>query len=173
MITEQEKKSSVEKLDQQVRADIDAWLTRYPSDQKQSGVIHALRLAQEQNNGWLTEELMNAVADYLDLPRIAVYEVATFYAMYDLKPVGKHKISVCVNISCKLCGSETILDHLKKRLNIKSGETTEDGRYTLKAVECLAACSRAPALQIDDKHYYDNLTPEKIDQMLDELDKGD
>ena len=173
MSTQQEKKLSIEKLDPKVRAEIDAWLTRFPEDQKQSGVLYALRLAQEQNNGWLSEELMDAVADYLDLPHIAVYEVATFYSMYDLKPVGKHKISVCVNISCKLCGSDAILDHLKKRLNIGPGETTEDGRYTVKAVECLAACSRAPALQVDDKHYYDNLTPEKIDQMLDELEKGD
>lgn len=172
MISQQDKKSSVEKLDQNVRAEIDEWLTRFPGNQKQSAVIYALRIVQEKNNGWLSEELMDAVADYLDLPRIAVYEVATFYNMYDLKPVGKHKISVCVNISCKLCGSDSILEHLEKSLNIRPGETTEDGRFTLKAVECLAACSRAPALQVDDKYYYDNLTPEKIDQVLDELKKG-
>ena len=162
-----------QELNSEVKAGIDEWLVRYPTDQKQSGVLYALRLAQEQNGGWLTEALMDAVADYLALPKIAVYEVATFYSMYDLQPVGRKKIAVCVNISCNLRGSDNILYHLKKRLGVGPGETTKDGRYTVKAVECLAACTRAPALQVDDKYYYDNLTPESIDKMLDEFDKED
>ncbi len=162
-----------QELNAEVKAGIDAWLLRYPADQKQSGVLYALRLAQEHNGGWLSEALMDAVADYLALPKIAVYEVATFYSMYDLQPVGQRKIAVCVNISCNLCGSDKILDHLKTRLGVGPGETTQDGRYTIKAVECLAACTRAPALLVDDKHYYDNLTPESIDKMLAEFDQED
>lgn len=162
-----------QELHAEVKAGIDDWLLRYPADQKQSGVLYALRLAQEKNGGWLTEALMDAVADYLSLPKIAVYEVATFYTMYDLQPVGKRKIAVCVNISCNLCGSDKILEHLKKRLGVGPGETTQDGRYTVKAVECIAACTRAPAVLVDDKDYYDNLTPEGIDNMLAEFEKED
>jgi NADH-quinone oxidoreductase subunit E len=112
---------------------------------------------------------MDAVADYLDMPSISVYEVATFYSMYELKPVGKHKICICTNISCMLCGSDDVVAHFRKRLNIGLGETTADGRITLKEVECLGACVGAPMLQIGE-HYYENLTPESIDQILDGLD---
>lgn len=148
---------------------IDKWLLKFPPEQKQSAVIYALHLVQTDNNGYLTEDLMDAVADYLDMPKIAVYEVASFYSMYELKPVGKHKICVCTNISCMLCGVEEISQHLQKRLGIQFGETTADGRYTLKSVECLAACGGAPAMQIN-KTYYEKLTPEKIDKILAELD---
>lgn len=156
-------------LTEETRKAIDEWLARFPSEQKQSAVLAALRIAQEQNGGWLTNELMDAVADYLDMPKIAVYEAATFYTMYDLKPVGQHKISVCTNISCMLCGAENIVDHIKKRLNIEVGDTTSDGKFTLKEVECLAACGGAPMMMID-KQYYENLTPEKVDTILDELE---
>lgn len=156
-------------LSKETRAKIDHWLTKYPADQKQSAVIPALTIVQEENNGSLTTELMDAVAHYLGMPKIAVYEVASFYSMFELKPVGKHKICVCTNVSCMLSGSHKIVDHLKKRLNIKFGEITADGKFSLKEVECLAACGGAPMMQIG-REYYENLTPEKIDMILDSLD---
>jgi NADH-quinone oxidoreductase subunit E len=149
--------------------EIDVWIAKYPADKKQSAVMSALRIAQDQNRGFLTEDLMDAVAEYLDMRPIAVYEVATFYSMYELEPVGKHKICVCTNISCMLCGSDKIVDRLTSKLGIKLGETTTDGRFTLKEVECLGACVNAPMLQIGDT-YYENLTEEKVDQVLDGLD---
>ncbi len=151
------------------RAEIDSWIAKYPPERKQSAVMAALRIAQDQNGGWLTTELMDAVAEYLEMEPIAVYEVATFYSMYELKPVGKHKICICTNISCMLCGSDGVVDHLEKRLGIKLGETTEDGRFTLKEVECLGACVNAPMFSIG-RDYYEKLTPEKIDAILDKLD---
>ena len=155
------------------RDEIDRWLLKYPADQKRSALLIALRLVQEDNGGWLSTELMDAVAEYLELPKAAVYEVATFYKMYDLKPVGRHKIAVCHSISCLLNGSEKILAHLEHRLGIKPGETTADGLFTLKAVECLAACVCAPAMQIDDRCYHENLTPEKVDAILDTMKKAE
>ena len=149
--------------------EIDVWIAKYPADKKQSAVMSALRIAQDQNRGFLTEDLMDAVAEYLDMRPIAVYEVATFYSMYELEPVGKHKICVCTNISCMLCGSDTVVGHLSSKLGIKLGETTTDGRFTLKEVECLGACVNAPVIQIGDT-YYENLTEEKIVQVLDGLD---
>jgi NADH-quinone oxidoreductase subunit E len=147
---------------------IDNWLIKYPSDQKQSAVMSALRIVQDQNGGWLTTELMDAVALYLDMDKIHVYEVATFYSMYEHKPVGQHKICVCTNIACMVCGSAEIVEHLEDKLNIKMGETTSDQRFTLKEVECLGACSGAPMLQIGET-YYENLDNEKINQILDNL----
>lgn len=147
---------------------IDKWLEKYPEDQKQSAVIFALTTVQEENGGWLTEPLMDAVADYLEMPRIAVYEVATFYTMFYLEPCGRHKINVCTNISCMLRDSHKIAEHLQQKLGIKWGETTADGKFTLKEVECLAACKNAPMMQID-KTYHENLTIEKVDQILDEI----
>jgi NADH-quinone oxidoreductase subunit E len=151
------------------KEEIDHWVAKYPADQKQSAVMSALRIVQDQNGGWLTTELMDAVADYLEMDKIHVYEVGTFYSMYEHKPVGKHKICVCTNISCMACGSKQVVEHLEDKLNIKLGETTEDKRFTLKEVECLGACSGAPMLQIGE-HYYENLDAEKIDQILDSLD---
>ena len=148
--------------------EIDRWIAKYPPEQKRSAVMAALRIAQEQN-GWLSTELMDAVADYLDMDKISVYEVATFYTMYDLQPVGKHKISVCTNISCMLRGSDKVMEHLKKRLGVSPGETTTDGRFVFKEVECLAACAGAPMAQVN-KTYYEDLTPEKLDTILDNLD---
>jgi len=148
---------------------IDQWLKKFPTDQKQSGVLFALRTVQAENGGWLSEVLMDAVAAYLGMPNIAVYEVATFYSMFDLKPVGKHKICVCTNIACLLRGSDEILNQIKTELGIEVGETTRDGRFTLKAVECLAACGGAPMMQIGGK-VYENLTPEKINPILAELE---
>lgn len=155
-------------LSQTVRNKLDQWLLRYPPDRKRSGVFEALRLVQEENQGSLTIPLMDAVAAYLDLPTIAVYEVATFYTMYYLDPVGNHVINLCTNVSCRLNGADKILAYLKERLGIELNETTNDGRFTLKEVECLGACVAAPACHIG-KRYYENLTPEKIDEILDAL----
>jgi NADH-quinone oxidoreductase subunit E len=146
-------------------AKINHWLAKYPEQQKASAVIPALAIVQDENGGWITRELMDAVADYLSLPAIAVYEVATFYTMFELKPVGIHKISVCTNISCMLRGSDKIVGHLEKKLGIRPGETTTDGRFTVKEVECLAACGGAPMFMIG-KCYYENLTPAKVDEIL-------
>ncbi len=156
-------------LSEASRAKIDMWLKKYPAEQQRSAVIPALHIVQEQNQGWLTTELLDAVADYLALPKIAVYEVANFYSMFELSPVGRHKICVCSSISCMLCDNESIMQHLEKRLGIKMDETTQDGKFTLKRVECLAACRNAPVLQIGHQ-YHENLTPEKIDAILDGLE---
>jgi len=150
-------------------AEIDQNIAKYPAAHKESACMPALRIVQDQNGGWLTNELMDAVAEYLELPAIAVYEVATFYSMYEHKPVGRNKISVCTNISCLLCGSEAIVSHLNNKLGIKFGEITDDGKFSLKEVECLGACAGAPMMQIG-REYHENLTPEKIDAILDSLE---
>lgn len=162
-------RSKLDLINAESKADIDKWIAKYPPEQKQSAVMAALRIVQDQNGGYLTNDLIEAVAEYLDMQAIAVYEVATFYSMYEMKPVGKHKICVCTNISCMLCGSDTIVGHLQKKLGIKLGETTADGKFTLKEVECLGACVNAPMLQIG-QQYYEKLTPEKLDQIIDSLD---
>ncbi|MFZ1643256.1 MAG: NADH-quinone oxidoreductase subunit NuoE [Candidatus Contendobacter sp.] len=157
-------------LSAHARAEIDHWLTRYPADRKQSAVLAALREVQHENGGYLTTELMDAVADYLDLPPIAVYEVASFYSMFELKPVGRHNIAVCTNISCMLRGSDTVLSYIERKLGIKLGESTPDGKFYLKKEEeCLAACCGAPMMQVDHV-YYENLTPEKVDRILASLE---
>ena len=150
-------------------AEIDTWIEKYPPEQRQSAVIAALRIVQDQNGGWLTNDLMDAVAEYLRMPPISVYEVATFYSMYELEPIGRHKICVCTNISCMLCGSDGIVEHLQTKLGINMGETTPDQRYTLKEVECLGACAGAPMLQIG-RTYYEYLTPAKVDEILAKLE---
>ena len=159
-----------DRLSAHARAEIDHWLTRYPADQKQSAVFAALREVQHENGGYLTTELMDAVADYLGMPPIAVYEVASFYSMYELKPVGRHCIAVCTNISCMLRGGETVLAYIEKKLGIKLGDSTSDGKFYLKKEEeCLAACCGAPMMQVNHV-YYEHLTPEKVDQVLDSLE---
>lgn len=147
-------------------SEINEWIAKYPADQKQSAVMSALRIVQEEH-GYLSPELMDAVADYLDMPAIAVYEVATFYTMYEHKPIGRHLINVCTNISCKLMGSSEVVNYLQSKLGIELGETTTDGRFTLRSVECLGACVNAPMMQIN-KAYHENLNPEKIDHVLEQ-----
>jgi len=133
-------------------------------------VISALREVQHENGGFLTPELMDAVASYLHLPPIQVYEVATFYSMFETRPVGRHHVSVCTNISCMLCGSDDIVAYVESKLGIKTGESTPDGRIFLKREEeCLAACNGAPMMMVDHV-YYENLTPEKVDEILDKLE---
>jgi len=159
-----------EVLSDHSREEIDALLQRYPADQKKSALLGALSIAQHQNHGYLTDELMDAVAGYLGLAKIEVYEVASFYSMYELKPVARHNVALCTNISCMLMGSQTIVDHVENKLGIKLGESTPDGRIYLKIEEeCLAACACGPMMQVDHV-YHENLTPEKVDAILDALE---
>lgn len=158
--------ADTELLSAHARAVIDEWVAKYPPDRKQSAVLAALREVQHDNHGYLTPELMDAVAAYLGLPRIAVYEVASFYSMFETRKVGHHSVSVCTNISCMLRGGDELLAHVEKRLGIKVGESTADGRIFLKPEEeCLAACCGAPMMMVDHV-YHENLTPEKVDEIL-------
>jgi NADH-quinone oxidoreductase subunit E len=144
--------------------EVEEWIAKYPADERQSAVMSTLRVVQEEK-GYLTPESMDAVAHYLRMPPIAVYEVATFYTMYERSPVGKYVIHVCTNISCQLKNSAAIVSQLEKKLDIKSGETTPDGKFSLRTVECLGACVNAPVLQLN-KDYHENLTIDKIDTLL-------
>jgi NADH-quinone oxidoreductase subunit E len=155
-------------FNEELRQQMDVWIAKYPAGQEQSAVIPCLHILQNANAGWVSRAIMDALAEYLGIPAISVYEVATFYTMFELEPVGKHKISVCTNISCMLCGSEQIMDHLQQKLNIKPGQTTEDGLFTLKEVECLGACVGAPMMLLD-RDYHEYLTADKIDEILDRL----
>ena len=156
-------------LSKHAREVIDANLAKYPPDRKQSAVLTALREVQHDNGGHLTTELMDQVAACLDLPPITVYEVASFYSMFELKPVGRHSVSICTNVSCMLRGGEDLVEHAEKKLGIKTGDSTPDGRIYLKQEEeCLAACCGAPMMMVDHK-YYENLTPERVDEILDNL----
>ena len=156
-------------LSDHVRQEIDEWRARFPEDRQRSAVIGALHAVQHENGGFLTPEQMDAVAEYLALPAIHVYEVATFYSMFQTRPVGRHNVAICTNISCMLRGAEDIVGHVEKKLGIKIGESTEDGRiYLKKEEECLAACCGAPMMMVDHV-YYENLTPQRVDQILDEL----
>ena len=157
-------------LSKHVIDEIEHWKSRFPEGREWSAVIGALHAVQHENNGYLTAEQMNAVAEYLDLPTIQVYEVATFYSMFQTKPVGRHNVAICTNVSCMLRGSDDIVDHVEKKLGIKVGESTEDGRIYLKQEEeCLAACCGAPMMMVDHK-YHENLTNDQVDEILDGLD---
>lgn len=166
-MNEQERARKLALLSRETVVEIEHWLKKYPADQRMSALLAALRAAQHQNHGFLTTDLMDAVALYLGVPEIAAYEVATFYSMFETKPVGQHSISICTNISCWLMGSDRIVEHVEKRLGIKTGESTADGKFFLKCEEeCLAACDGGPMMQVDHV-YYEGLTPEKVDQILD------
>jgi NADH-quinone oxidoreductase subunit E len=157
-------------LSSHVREEIDKWTARFPEERKRSAVIGALHAVQHENEGYLTPELMDAVAAYLELPPIQVYEVATFYSMFETKPVGRHSVSICTNVSCMLRGAEDLVEHVEKKLGVSLGESTPDGRIYLKREEeCLAACCGAPMMMVDHV-YHENLTPERIDDILDGLD---
>ncbi len=157
-------------LSSHARQEIDSWLDKYPPNQRQSAVLAALREVQHENGGSLSRELMDGVAEYIGIPEIAVYEVATFYSMFELQPVGRHCIAVCTNISCMLCGGEDILAHIENKLGIKVGQSTEDGKFFLKQEEeCLAACCGAPMMQVNHV-YHESLTPDKVDAILDSLE---
>ena len=158
------------KLSDHLREEIDRWVSKFPEGRQRSAVIGALQAAQHENQGYLSAEIMNAVADHLGLPAIQVYEVATFYSMFETEPVGRHCVSVCTNISCMLRGSDEIVSHLEERLGIKLGESTEDGKFYLKKEEeCLAARCGAPMMMVDHV-YHENLTSIKVDEILEQLD---
>jgi NADH-quinone oxidoreductase subunit E len=149
-------------------AQIDREIAKYPPAQRQSAVMSALRIAQVEK-GWLANETIEFVAQYLGMPAIAAYEVATFYNMYSIAPAGKHKITLCTNLSCTLMGALEIGRHLENRLGVGLGQTTEDGRFTLQEGECMGACGDAPLCLIDNHRMESFLTAEKVDELLDEL----
>ncbi len=162
--------SRTDLLNQHTRDHIDHWVGRFPPEHKRSAVLQALHAAQHQNQGFLTTDLMDAVAEYLDMPTIHVYEVASFYSMFETKPVARHNVAICTNICCMLMGSDTIVEHVENKLGIRIGDSTEDGRIYLKCEEeCLAACAGGPMMQVDHV-YHENLTPEKVDEILDALE---
>ena len=165
-----EARSSEQVLSEHVLAEIDDWVARFPEGRQRSAVLGALMAAQHENHGYLTREQMDAVAECLDMPPIQVYEVATFYSMFETEPVGRTCVSVCTNISCMLRGSDEIVAYLEDRLGIKLGESTPDGKIYLKREEeCLAACCGAPMMMVDHT-YHENLTPEKVGRILEELE---
>jgi len=148
---------------------IDKELKKFPDDQKQSAIIAALQIIQTEN-GFLTNDLIAMAADYLDMPKIAAMEVATFYNMFELKPAGKYKISICTNISCALRDADDIVCHLKKKLKIDFNEVTKDKKFSLKESECMGACGGAPLMTVNNQKMYEYLTPQKVDQIIEELD---
>jgi NADH-quinone oxidoreductase subunit E len=157
-------------LSQHARVEIDTWREKFPEGRQRSAVIAALHAAQHDNQGFLTRDLMEAVADYLALPPIQVFEVAAFYSMFETRPVGRNSVSVCTNISCMLRGGENMLAHVERKLGIKAGESTSDGKFYLKVEEeCLAACTAAPMMMVNHK-FHENLTPTKIDEILDAVE---
>jgi NADH-quinone oxidoreductase subunit E len=157
-------------LSQHARVEIDTWRAKFPEGRQRSAVIAALHAAQHDNQGFLTRDLMEAVADYLALPPIQVFEVAAFYSMFETRPVGRNSVSVCTNISCMLRGGENMLAHVERKLGIKAGESTSDGKFYLKVEEeCLAACTAAPMMMVNHK-FHENLTPTKIDEILDAVE---
>ena len=154
---------------EKIKSEIEAVRNKFPKSQKKSAIIESLLILQHNNNGYLTEDIISELADYLDVQRIDVYEVATFYSMFSLNPVGKNVISVCTNVSCMLRGSDEILTYLEKKLKIKVGESTKDNKFYLKnEMECLAACNGAPMMQVNHINH-ENLTFERIDDILDGL----
>lgn len=164
-----QKNEGLPQLSEHVREEIDEWLARYPEDQRRSAVLGALRAVQHEE-GYLSRPIMDAVADYLRISAMEVYEAASFYSMYELKPVGRHTIAVCDNVSCMLRGADRIIEHLEQKLGVKLGESTPDGRFYLKREEeCLAACCGAPMMQVDHV-YHENLTPERVDEILAKLE---
>ena len=157
-------------LSQQITTLIDKELKKYPADQRQSAVMAALRFVQDEK-GWIAPQDMADIAVYLGMQQMAVYEVATFYHMYNLKPMGKHTLTVCTNLSCTLCGAGDTVDYLESKLGIKMGEVTPDGKFGLREGECMGACVDAPLLTVSNKKMCGRLTTQKIDQILAELDK--
>jgi len=155
-------------LSPEALAKIDGVLAKYPPDQRASAVMAALTIAQDEK-GWLSPETMDFIASYLGLRPIAVYEVASFYTMYDIKPVGRHKLSICTNLPCALQGANAAAEHLKKKLGVGFNQTTADDRFTLKEAECFGACGDAPVLLVNNKRMCCAMTPERLDALLEEL----
>ena len=156
-------------LTSDIKNKISSFKDKFPEGRQRSAIIEALHLVQHKNEGYLTPELLGEVAEVLDVPAMYVYEVATFYSMFSTKPVGRNNVAICTNISCMLRGADEVVDHVEKKLEIKIGESTSDGRiYLKKEEECLAACCGAPMMMVNHE-YHENLTPEKIDEILDKL----
>jgi len=151
---------------------IDYELTKYPADQRQAAVMSALRIVQTER-GWLSQESISEVAQYLGMPEIAAMEVTTFYNMYDLSPVGKYKVTVCTNISCMLRGSDEIVNHLQQKLGVGFNEITPDGKFCLKEGECMGCCGGAPLMHVNNTQMHEFLTTEKVDAILEELNQGE
>jgi len=157
-------------LSTRIKEEIESWKARFPKDRQRSAVISALHAVQHENRGFVTAEQMNAIADYLELPSIQVYEVATFYSMFQTKEVGRNEVAICTNVACMLRGADELVDHVENKLGLKLGESSEDGKVFLKREEeCIAACCGAPAMMVNHK-YYENLTVEQVDEILDGLD---
>jgi NADH-quinone oxidoreductase subunit E len=159
------KKTLEQFLAQERMSEVNEWIEKYPEEERQSAVMRTLMLVQEEQ-GYLAPEAITAVADYLHMPEISVYEVATFYSMYHLEPVGKHTIGVCRSFGCQLRGSDEIVKCISKKLNVEVGGTTDDKRFTLREVECLGACVGGPVVQID-KDYHEHLTEDTLQEVLD------
>ena len=156
-------------LTSDIKNKISSFKDKFPEGRQRSAIIEALHLVQHKNEGYLTPELLGEVAEVLDVPAMYVYEVATFYSMFSTKPVGRNNVAICTNISCMLRGADEVVDHVEKKLEIKICESTSDGRiYLKKEEECLAACCGAPMMMVNHE-YHENLTPEKIDEILDKL----
>ncbi|PCI36301.1 MAG: NAD(P)H-dependent oxidoreductase subunit E [Thiotrichales bacterium] len=159
-------------LSKEIKLEIDHWIKKYPKDKAQSALLPALHIIQNHSQyNYITKQDMRELAAYLDIPEVSVEAVATFYSMYNLKKTGVNQIGVCTNISCMLRGSEQIMEHIEKKLKINVNQTTSDGNFTLKEVECLGACVGAPMLHINDQ-YYENLTLTKVDNLLEEFKKN-
>ena len=158
-------------LSQDVRQKIDRELRKYPPEQKQSAVMSALAFAQDEH-GWLSTDIMDAVAGYLGMPPVAVYEVATFYTMYNVRPQGRFKISVCTNLPCALSGANAAADHLKQKLGVGFGGTTADGKFTLKEGECMGACGDAPVLIVNDRRMCSFMNDARLDELVGELSEA-
>ena len=156
-------------LQKKLKNEIDHWVAKFPQGRQASAIVSALMLAQEENDGYLTDELIGEVADYLSMPRISAMEVVSFYSLYERQKVGRYKIYLCTNVACQLRGSDELKTHLEKKLSIKMGQTTKDEKFTLREVECLAACTGAPMCQIN-RDYYENLNPKRLDEILDSLE---
>ena len=156
-------------LSTHVREEIESWKARFPKDRQRSAIISALHAVQHENKGHVTAEQMNAIAEYLELPSIQVYEVATFYSMFQTRKVGRNEVAICTNVACMLRGADDLVEHVETKLGLKLGESTEDGKFFLKREEeCIAACCGAPAMMVNHK-YYENLTVEMVDEILDGL----
>mgnify|MGYP001825588652 FL=1 len=156
-------------LSTHVREEIESWKARFPKDRQRSAVISALHAVQHENKGHVTAEQMNAIAEYLELPSIQVYEVATFYSMFQTRKVGRNEVAICTNVACMLRGADDLVEHVETKLGLKLGESSEDGKFFLKREEeCIAACCGAPAMMVNHK-YYENLTVEMVDEILDGL----
>jgi len=160
--------TNINTLSFKITKSIDQWQHQFPKEEKKSALIQSLMIVQKENNGFLTKDIINKVAKYFDIPTTYVYEIATFYSMYELKPAGRYKICVCTNLSCMINGSSKIINYLFNKLNIKSDNLSVDGKFYIKEVECLAACDGAPMMQINDE-CYKNLTTKKIDNILSNL----